>query len=112
MTENKMETIITELVVNGGDARGKALGAIKAARDNDMDKAEKLMAECNEALLKAHNFQTSFIQETLASDEETPASLLMVHGQDHLMDAMVVRDLAAEMIEMYRMIHSLSEKAL
>ena len=42
MTEQKMESIITELVVNGGDARGKALLAIRAARENDMEKAEQL----------------------------------------------------------------------
>ena len=37
-------------------------------------------------------------------------NLLVVHGQDHLMDAMVVRDLAVEMIEMYRMIYSRQEE--
>ncbi|WP_459594173.1 PTS lactose/cellobiose transporter subunit IIA [Dickeya ananatis] len=28
----------------------------------------------------------------------------MVHGQDHLMNAMTTRDIALEMIEMYKMI--------
>ena len=41
---------------------------------------------------------------------ETGVNLLVVHGQDHLMDAMVVRDLAVEMIEMYRMIYSRQEE--
>ena len=109
MTEQKMESIITELVVNGGDARGKALLAIRAARENDMEKAELLMEECGKALNAAHEFQTSLIQETLNGEEEAGASLIMVHGQDHLMDAMVVRDLALEMIEMYRVIHLMKE---
>ena len=109
MTEQKMESIITELVVNGGDARGKALLAIRAARENDMEKAEQLMEECAKVLTAAHEFQTSLIQETLNGEEESAASLIMVHGQDHLMDAMVVRDLALEMIEMYRVIHSMKE---
>ena len=34
--------------------------------------------------------------------------LLMVHAQDHLMDAMVVKDLAAEIVDLYR---KLAEKA-
>lgn len=107
-----MESIITELVVTGGDARAKALEAVKAARTNDMAHAEKLMKECNEALTQAHNFQTSFIQEALNNDNEkgVPGGLLMVHGQDHLMDAMVVRDLAREMIEMYRVIYALQKR--
>jgi len=28
-------------------------------------------------------------------------SLLMIHAQDHLMNAMTVKDLAAEMVELY-----------
>lgn len=102
---NSMEEIITELVVNGGDARGKALQAIKEARLNHMEKADELLRECNEKLIAAHEFQTSLIQETLNSDEKVETSLLMVHGQDHLMDAMVVRDLATEMVELYRMLN-------
>lgn len=31
-------------------------------------------------------------------------SLLMVHAQDHLMNAMTVKDLAAEMIDLYEKI--------
>lgn len=102
-----METIVTELVVNGGDGRSKALEAVRAARKNEMERAEALLAESEQALIRAHNFQTSLIRETLDPDskEKPEVSLLMVHGQDHLMDAMVVRDLAVEMVEMYRMIH-------
>ena len=46
------------------------------------------MEECAKALTAAHEFQTSLIQETLNGEEESAASLIMVHGQDHLMDAM------------------------
>lgn len=108
MAETTLEMIITELVVNGGDARGKALEAVRAAKNKDMDKAAALLKECDASLTKAHNFQTSLIQGTMSEENEegAAASLIMVHGQDHLMDAMVVRDLAAEMIEMYKVIYS------
>ncbi len=107
MTATKMEEIITELVVNGGGARAKALEAVKAARKNEMEKAENLLKECNEVLIKAHNYQTTLIQGTLSGEEDNASvSLLMVHGQDHLMDALVVKDMAEEMIEMYKLIHA------
>ncbi len=114
MSEISMEEIITELVVNGGNARGKALEAIRAARKNDMARAKELLAECGEALTKAHNFQTAFIQETMCDENSAGgnASLIMVHGQDHLMDAMVVRDLAAEMVEMYKVIYEEKKKGV
>lgn len=107
-----METIITELIVNGGDARGKALEAVRAARKNEMENAHKLLEECNEKLLKAHEVQTTIIQESLngGGDQQNGASLLMVHGQDHLMDAMAVRDMALEMIEMYKIIHEIKKE--
>lgn len=108
-----LETIITELVVNGGEARGKALNAVHAAKNNEMEKAEALMIECKKALSVAHNFQTNMIQQTLnpeVEEKDTYASLLMVHGQDHLMDAMVVKDLAQEMIDIYKIIYSMKER--
>ncbi len=106
MNKEKLESVITELVVNGGNARANALEAIHAAKEKNFPQAEKLMEECKEALNKAHQFQTSLIQDTLDSDQESGADLLMVHGQDHLMDAMVVRDLAEELIEMYHIIYT------
>lgn len=108
MGKISMEEIVTELVVNGGNARSKALEAIRAAKRNEMEKAQELIKECNDSLNKAHEFQTETIQSALNSEDgsDSCATLLMVHGQDHLMDAMAVRDLAIEMIEMYKLIHS------
>lgn len=97
------EQIVMELVVNGGDARSKAIEAIRLAKMGDFEAAHKKLNECNASLNKAHEFQTNIIQGE-ARGEKTQVSLLMVHGQDHLMNAMTVRDLAVEMIEMYQQI--------
>ncbi len=109
MAEGMVEKIVMELVVNGGDARSKAMAALRAARANRMDEAETLMRESQDALVRAHNFQTSIIQESL-EDEDSYASLIMVHGQDHLMTAMVVKDLAEEMIGMYKMLYQMKQE--
>ena len=95
-----MDQIVMELVVNGGNARSKSMEAIKAAKKGDFELAKEKIKEANEALNKAHNFQTSLIQDE-ASGKGVEISLLMVHAQDHLMNAMTVRDLAKEMISMY-----------
>ncbi|AJG97410.1 MULTISPECIES: PTS lactose/cellobiose transporter subunit IIA [Clostridium] len=95
-----MDQVVMELVVNGGHARSKSMEAIKAARKGEIEFAKEKIKEANEALNKAHNFQTSLIQKE-AAGEEVGLSLLMVHAQDHLMNAMTVRDLAKEMISMY-----------
>ena len=100
-----VETIVMELVVNGGNARSLALEAIDAAKDKDFAAVEKKMKECEEVLNEAHHFQTKLISEE-AGGNKTEWSLLMVHGQDHLMNAMTVRDLALHMIEMYKVMYS------
>ena len=99
------ETIVMELVVTGGSARRKAILAIQAAREKNFEKASALMEECSKALLSAHEVQTELIQEELNGEGETRMSLIMIHGQDHLMNAMTVQDLAEQMIEMYRIIY-------
>lgn len=63
MGDIPVEDIVMELVANGGDARSKALEAIEAAKEGNFDEAEKCLEESQASLTKAHNFQTSIIQE-------------------------------------------------
>ena len=97
MKKYTAEDIVMNLVCNGGDCRSKALEAIQAARKGDFEQADALMAQAQQSMHLAHNFQTELIQA-----EMPELSLLMVHGQDHLMDGMVVYDLASEIIEILR----------
>ena len=103
MKKYTAEDIVMNLVCNGGDCRSKALEAIQAARKGDFEQADALMAQAQQSMHLAHNFQTELIQAEMREDESENAelSLLMVHGQD-LMDGMVVYDLASEIIEILR----------
>lgn len=106
----ELETIVMELVVNGGNARSKALEAIQAAAKQDFRLAEKKMDECDETLQKAHEFQTGLIRQEASGESAVDVNLIMVHGQDHLMNAMTVRDLAKQMIYMYQIMYHSEEK--
>lgn len=77
--------------------------AIAAAKSGDAEEARKKLQESTEELTKAHHYQTELIQNE-AGGEKTEMTLLMVHAQDHLMNAMTVKDLAAEFIELYEKI--------
>ncbi|PNB38374.1 PTS lactose/cellobiose transporter subunit IIA, partial [Pseudomonas sp. GW456-E7] len=69
----------------------------------DAEEAQKKLQDAAEELSKAHHYQTELIQNE-AGGEKTEMTLLMVHAQDHLMNAMTVKDLAAEIIELYEKI--------
>ena len=99
--ENEMELTIMRLITAAGDARSLAMQAIRAARAGHLDEADALMIECDKKMVDADQCQTGLIfAETNGSP--VPITLLMVHAQDHVMNAMTVKDMAGEMIEMIR----------
>lgn len=98
MGDQSMEMIIMELVVGGGEARSLAMEAIRSARKGDFGAADELLRRCDDVLLKTHQIQTGLIQKE-AAGEHISVQLLMVHAQDHIMNAMTVRDLAGELVE-------------
>lgn len=94
------EDIVMELVVNSGAARSLAMAAIDEAAQGNLNVAREQLAEAREQISKAHVFQSNLIAwETEGCKQDM--SLIMVHGQDHLMTAMVVIDLAEKFINLY-----------
>lgn len=105
----QMEMEIMDIIVNGGDARSSCLKAVRSARNGQLQEAEDLLRRAEENLTKAHNVQTSLIQAELRG-EKNEISLLMVHAQDHLMNAITVKELAIELIEESKKRLELEEK--
>lgn len=101
MDENLSDDIVMNLVVNSGEARSIAMEAIELARQGQFEEAAAKIAQARETINAAHNFQTELVQKEINNDP-VPMSLLMCHGQDHLMTAMVVIDLAEKFIEVYQ----------
>jgi len=99
--EMNIEMIVMKLVVNGGNARSTAIEALRAAKVGDFKKADELMEEADTILKEAHEIQTEMIQNEL-NGNKVEVGLLMVHAQDHLMNAMTVMDLCKEMIDILR----------
>lgn len=104
-----MEEIIFEIICYGGNAKSLVYEAIKSAEEKNFDKVESLLKEADEYLLKAHNMQTDIIQKE-AKGENQPVSILFVHAQDHLMNAIEVRTLADHLISMHKRISNLENK--
>lgn len=99
-TSIDLEEMIMNLIIYSGEARSSAMEAIYYAKKNDFLNAEKSISDSNEKIAKAHKFQTQLIQKE-AGGNKIPVSLLLVHAQDHLMNAITVKDLAFEIVEIY-----------
>lgn len=95
------EDIIMTIIASSGEARSYSMEAIKKARNNELDIAEEYLKKANDSFLEAHKVQTKIIQDEI-NNKKNKVTLLMVHAQDHLMNAMTVRELAAEIILLYK----------
>lgn len=98
---DQMEMIIFEIISYGGTAKGLAYEALEAAQQGDYEKADQLLKESDANLVKAHQIQTTIIQEE-AAGKHHEVTVLFVHAQDHLMTAMEARTLIEYMIKMHK----------
>ncbi|BDR55945.1 PTS lactose/cellobiose transporter subunit IIA [Xylocopilactobacillus apis] len=101
MEEDKNLQTIMGLIMSGGNAKGSAFEAIKAAKSGDFNLAESKLKESDKFLTEAHNSQTDMLTQE-ANGNHTEVTLLMVHAQDHMMNAITFRDLAGELVDLYK----------
>lgn len=93
--------IAFQIILYAGNGRSSAMEAIQEAKEGNFDEADSKLVEAGEELTKAHSFQTKLIQDE-ANGEGAQVNVILIHSQDHLMNAMTVRDLATEIVEIYR----------
>lgn len=98
---NENMQAVMGLIINGGNAKSSAFEAIAAAKKDDFDTADAKLKEADDFLVEAHNSQTKMLTAE-ASGEHAQVTLLMVHSQDHLMTAITFRDLAGEIVDLYK----------
>ena len=85
-------------------AAGKDVGADQALKIGLVDgvvKAEKLVEAANACIVEAHHAQTSLLQKE-AAGEDLAFSVTLMHGQDHLMTTLLLKDMMSHMIELYK----------
>lgn len=101
MDKEQVQLASFQLVGHAGEAFSHYYSAVKHARQRDYAKAEEEMAAGDAEMGKAHATQTAMLSAE-AGGEEPAFSLMLVHGQDHLMTTIMFGRVARELIEMYQ----------
>ncbi|MGH2323410.1 PTS lactose/cellobiose transporter subunit IIA [Streptococcus uberis] len=101
MNREEITLLGFEIVSYAGEARSKLLDALKAAQNGDFEKAEELVESANSSIVEAHHAQTSLLQKE-AAGEDLAFSVTLMHGQDHLMTTLLLKDMMKYMIELYK----------
>jgi PTS system cellobiose-specific IIA component len=100
-----LETAMT-LIAGAGDSKSYALEAIANARARDFAAAHECLDKAKAAMVEAHDLQTELIRDEMGG-KSSAVNLLMVHAQDHMMGAILSRELAEEFISLYEAVDSL-----
>lgn len=92
-----------QLILHSGNARSYLMEAMRMSRENLFQEAEEKLIEAKKELNQAHHAQTELIQAEARGDQ-LELSILLIHAQDHLMNAITVRDLTEEVIHLHKRI--------
>lgn len=91
-----------EIVAYSGEARSKYLEAIKNVENNGSEgKTKQLIEEGNASLNEAHNTQTELLAKE-AGGEDIELGFIFVHGQDHLMTTILLKDILGHLMNIYK----------
>lgn len=99
-----------QLIMNAGNSKSFSMMAMEAARNFDFEEAEKHLKEAEAQMREAHQSQIDMIQQE-AQGNPVPVNIILVHAQDHLTMAMMAKDQATEIVNLYRMIKELKDQS-
>jgi len=95
------EEFLMTLLCQAGEARSAVMQSMIDARKGDFESAESAFKAAEKALEEVHKSQT----ELIGFDEgegKVKMTLILTHIQDHIMNAMLCKDLAIEIIDLQR----------
>lgn len=97
-----IEEVAFDIIAQAGDGKAKVQEALRQARRGNFGEAEDLLKEADLMLLKAHQIQTDELITRQAKGEwKEPFNVVVAHAQDYVMTAMVMRELAKEIVHLY-----------
>ena len=105
MESAEIQTIAFTIILHAGNGRTLVHESFPLMRAGKYEEAEAKLKEANDALVEAHNAQTDLLHQ-YANGEDINMEIIMVHAQDHLMNAILCQDLAREIISLRKELHA------
>ncbi|MEZ2717327.1 PTS lactose/cellobiose transporter subunit IIA [Niallia circulans] len=99
MNKEELYQLSFQLILHSGNARSFAMEAIQDAKKKDFAEAKKKITESEAELSEAHKIQTKLLHLEAGGDQFM-IPIILIHAQDHLMNAMTLKDLAVEIIDL------------
>ena len=100
-----------QLIEHAGDAESDFMLCMEKAQEEDYAAAQEEYDKGCAALKEAHQLQTDMMQNE-ANGEPVDINVIMVHAQDHLAMAILLKNQAAQIMALCKKITALTEKPL
>ncbi len=101
MNKEELAMVGFEIVAYSGDARSTLLDLLKQVRSGNFANVETMLNDADQNLNLAHKAQTEILAQE-AQGQDMDMGFIFIHGQDHLMTTILLRDLIVDMIELYK----------
>lgn len=98
-----------QIIADAGDASAQFIKAIEEAENYKFDSAENHVEKGAESLTKAHQKQTELLHEEVKG-KSSEYSLVMVHAQDHLMNAILLKELMKSIMKLNAKVYKLENQ--
>jgi len=95
----RLENIAMTIIANAGAARTAAFEALAKAKENNFGKAQELLKSSDDYAHRAHTTHSELLA-LYAKGEVEQSDILLAHAQDHLMCAVLAKELIVEIIEL------------
>ena len=100
MDDTKYQTAF-QIILHAGNSKSYSMMAMQKAREGELEEAGQFVIQADGALQEAHQIQTELVHSEVTGIS-VEINIIMVHAQDHLGMAMMMRDVANEVIHIYR----------
>jgi cellobiose PTS system EIIA component len=96
-----LELVSFQIIAAAGSARSSYVEALQAAKEGNFEEAEALIKQGDTDFVEAHHVHAELIQK-FAAGEDPGANILLIHAEDQVMSAEVLKIMAVEFIELYK----------
>lgn len=90
-----------EIVTHAGEARSNYVFALKAAKEHNWDKFNEYKKIAENEIVEAHRIQTDLLFNE-SNGEYSDITMIMLHGQDYLMTAILFGEILETLADIYR----------
>ncbi len=104
------EMSIITIITSAGEAIGNMQFSLNETAKQNYEAADEYWSKAEEALSVAHNAHTSILQQEALENQSSGGGSLLVHAQDHLMNAVLAKQMMENMKNMQKTINELENE--